>query len=196
MTDAQTHTLVLASGSRFKRTQLARLGLEFDAVDVDIDESPNQGERPDALATRLARQKARAGAALAPSAYVLGADQVISVDGALLHKPGTPERARAQLARLQGRTHDLHCAVAVHTPSGDITDAIVHYVMEMRALTDEEIARYVAQDNPVDCAGAYMIEAAGIGLFRAMRGDDYTAIIGLPLTRVRALLDATGFFGV
>lgn len=180
--------LILASGSRFKQQELARLGLPFDAIDADIDESALPDEPVDALATRLAIAKARAIAAQHPEAHVLGADQVVSLEGKQLHKPRTHERAIAQLTELQGKIHDIHCAVALVTPTRTLT-RLVHARMKMRALTLEQITRYVHEDDVLHSAGSYTIEAGGIRLFHAMTCDDYTAIIGLPLTRVLDLLD-------
>ena len=187
--------LILASGSRYRREQLARLDVPFSVDPADIDEraveAPSLGE----LALELARRKARVVAARHPEAWVLGGDQIIALDGEELHKPGTVERACAQLARLQGRTHELLCAVALVGPGGEERAELVRVEMEMRPLTEAEIARYVARDSPLDCAGSYMLEQGGVQLFDAMRGDDYTAIVGLPLTRVRAMLEWAGLFG-
>jgi septum formation protein len=187
--------LILASGSRYRREQLARLDVPFSVDPADIDEraveAPSLGE----LALELARRKARVVAGRHPDAWVLGGDQIIALDGEELHKPGTVERACAQLARLQGRTHELLCAVALVGPGGQERAELVRVEMEMRPLTEAEIARYVARDSPLDCAGSYMLEQGGVQLFDAMRGDDYTAIVGLPLTRVRAMLEWAGLFG-
>ncbi len=187
--------LILASGSRYRREQLARLDVPFTVDPADIDEraveAPSLGE----LAVELARQKAQVVAARHPEAWVLGGDQIIALDGEELHKPGSVERACAQLARLQGRTHELLCAVALVGPGGRARAELVRVEMDMRPLTDAEITRYVARDSPLDCAGSYMLEQGGVQLFDAMRGDDYTAIVGLPLTRVRAMLQWAGLFG-
>ncbi len=182
-------SLILASGSRFKRAEFARLGLPFEAIDADIDETAHPDESPDALAVRLARAKALAVHATRPDAFVIGGDQVVSFSGEQLHKPRTRARAIAQLERLQGATHDIFCSVALVTPDGAVHDETVHVGMQMRRLTRAQIEAYVTEDDVLDSAGAYTIEAGGIRLFSAMRGDDYTAIIGLPLTRVLDLLE-------
>ena len=120
-------------------------------------------------------------------------DQLGEVDGEALGKPHTAERARAQLRRLAGREHRLHTAVAVHhRASGRTETAVDTTALVMRALTDEAIADYVARDAPLDCAGSYRVESLGIALFERVRGDDFTAVIGLPLTRVVALLEGFG----
>lgn len=186
--------MILASSSEYKRQLLERLGLEFDACSADVDEAARSGETPSDTAKRLARRKATAVRRRRPDAWVLGADQTIEIDGERLAKPGDPETAMRQLRRLAGRTHQLHCSVAVATPAQTCRVETVHFEMVMRELDDGEIRAYVDEDRPLDCAGSYMIERAGIRLFRAMRGDDYTAIVGLPLTRVWNILEATNYF--
>lgn len=190
----KAHPLILASGSRYRRELLLRLGLDFDTISADVDESRRNQEAPDALATRLAAAKADVVARQHPDAFVIGSDQVIAVDDEILSKPGTVERARAQLALLAGRRHRLLTAVCIVAPDASRAESIVEYEMKLRELTAREIEEYVEVDEPLDCAGSYRIEAGGIALFEYLRGDDYTAIIGLPLTAVRRHLDELGFF--
>jgi septum formation protein len=187
-------SLILASGSNYKTQLMARLGLDFSAESADIDETALPEETPVQTAVRLARQKARAVADAHPRCYVIGADQTIDVDGARLKKPGSIQKAVEQLQRLSGQTHRLTTAVCVVAPDDRIVEQKVVFAMEMRELTDPEIDAYVHEDTPIDCAGSYKIEAGGIRLFRSLRGDDYTAIIGLPLTRVWNILEKAGYF--
>lgn len=187
-------TLLLASESTYKRTLLERLGLPFKSVAARINESAFADEAPADTARRLAHQKAQTIAETHPGAWVLGADQIIALGDRRFSKPKTPERARAQLAALSGQTHQLLTAISLISPAGDTHDDLAKYQMQMRALTSAQIAQYIAEDQPLDCAGSYKIEAGGIRLFRALQGDDYTAIIGLPLTRVHTLLERAGFF--
>ena len=184
--------LILASASEFKRAQLERLGLSFEAIDACVDESPLPDEAPEALCRRLSELKACAIAAHHPGAFVLGGDQVVSLNGEVLHKPGTRERAIAQLELLQGHVHDIFCGVALTEPSGQVSSEVVHVRMAMRELSRARIERYVERDDVLRSAGSYTIEAGGIGLFRRMQCDDYTAIIGLPLTRAMDLLERAG----
>lgn len=146
------------------------------------------------LARGLALAKARSLAPRCPDALILGADQLAELDGELLHKPGSEENARAQLQRLAGRTHRLVTAVTMLRAGDQHAETLVDvHHLTMRALTDEEIARYVQRDQPLDCAGSYKIEALGIALFERIDGADFTAIVGLPLVAVVTLL---GRFGV
>jgi septum formation protein len=185
--------LILASGSSYKRALMARLGLPFESITSDADETPRAGETPDVCAARLALDKAKVVALTHPDAWVIGCDQIISYDGIQLHKPNSEQGAIAQLELLQGRAHDLVCAIALISPTAEIWEASVHYAMHMRPLSRAAIEAYVAEDMPTDCAGSYKLEQGGIRLFASMRGDDYTAIVGLPLTRVWALLEGAGY---
>jgi septum formation protein len=187
-------SLILATGSSFKVELMSRLDLDFETDPADLDESPRAGESPAEMASRLARAKARCVHDRHPDAWVLGADQTVAADDTLCRKPGTVDAAVDQLRHLAGRTHHLHCAVALASPDDTIYDQRVDYEMTMRDLDDEAIRQYVHRDRPLRCAGAYKIEQGGIRLFRSMRGDDYTAIIGLPLTRVWNILERTGYF--
>lgn len=184
----------MASGSKYKRRLLERLGVDFETVASAVGESAADDESAEDTAKRLAAAKATDVAARRPGQYVLGADQTIELDGDRLRKPLSRDAAVDQLKRLSGRTHDLWCAVALAAPEYEPSVECVQFEMVMRELRDSTIASYVDEDEPLDCAGSYRIEAGGIRLFRAMRGDDYTAIIGLPLTRVRRLLERAGFF--
>jgi septum formation protein len=186
--------LVLASTSPYRRELLDRLGLPYRALAPRIDERAVEpvGASPEDVALTLALAKARSVAPLAPSAFVLGSDQVVDVDGEILGKPGTPERAVAQLERLAGRTHRIITAVALLDPAGDMSSHVDVHRMRMRVLSHEALAAYVARDNPVDCAGAYKIEGRGLALFESIEGADYTAVIGLPLLAVVTLLEQAG----
>ncbi len=183
-----TQQLILATSSPYKRRLFRRLGVDFDAVGPEIDELRRQGEAPEELARRLAVEKARAVQREYPDAWVIGSDQVAALGDVVFEKPGGIEGAVAQLKQLQSKTHRLISAVALATPDGDVETATAICEMVMRPLTDEQIRRYVRQDQPVDCAGAYKIEEAGVKLFEATRCDDPTAIEGLPLTKVWGLL--------
>ncbi|TXD38577.1 septum formation protein Maf [Lujinxingia vulgaris] len=193
MAHSSPHTLILATESAYKIELLQRLGLPFEACAAHIDEARIPDEAPATMAARLALHKARRVAEDYPDAYVLGADQVIALDQQIFQKPATAERAVAQLMALQGKTHRLITAIALRTPDGAELASECAFEMVMRPLTEPQARAYVEADQPLFCAGSYRIEAGGIRLFEAARGDDFTAIIGLPLTRVWSLLDQAGY---
>lgn len=188
-------SLVLASTSRYRRELLDRLALPYVAVSHRADESAPgpAGETPDERAIRLAREKADSVAAAHPGAFILGSDQVVDLDGEVLGKPGTAEAAVAQLLRLAGRTHRLLTAVALRAPDGATSTALDVHRMTMRPLDEPALRRVVERDQPLDCAGSYRIEAGGIALFERIEGEDFTAIVGLPLLTVVRLLAKAGF---
>lgn len=185
--------VILASTSQYRRALLAPLGWSFECVASPFDEEaakPGLAHLPVGdRALTLAREKALAVSALHPDAWVIGGDQIAEVDGVTLSKPRTAEVARAQLARLAGRTHRLHTAVALaHGASGRV-EADLHVTeLTMRDLDARAIERYVARDAPLDCAGSYRVEASGIALFASVQGDDHTAVVGLPVTRLVGLM--------
>lgn len=190
--------VILGSTSRYRRELIGRLGIAVTCVASPFDEeAAKPGLAGLGVADRaraLAVGKAEALGALHPDAVILGSDQMGELDGEALGKPHTAEAARAQLRRLAGREHRLHTAVAAHHRASGRTEVVVDtHALVMRALTDEAIADYVARDAPLDCAGSYRVESLGIALFERVTGDDFTAVIGVPLTRVVALL---GRFGV
>lgn len=187
--------LILASTSQYRRKLLDDLGLVHEALPHQCDEAPykERGLSPGALAQELARAKALSLAQDHPEAWILGSDQVAELDGEILSKPVTQERARAQLAQMQGRTHRLITAVALRTPRGNLLQAVQLHSLTMRPLGPEAIARYIAHDLPLDCCGSYKIEGRGIALFEKIEGHDHTAIIGLPLMQVCELLRQEGW---
>ncbi len=186
--------IILASGSRYRAELLARLGLPFRTQSPDIDESPRPGENPAALAERLSREKARAiGLSLAPGSWVIGSDQVADCGGHLLGKPGTVETACAQLQLASGKTVTFWTGLAlVESGSGRFESRVVRCDVDFRELSTAEINRYVAAEQPLDCAGSFKSEGLGISLFRAIRTDDPTALVGLPLIALSDLLRLRG----
>lgn len=187
--------LVLASTSRYRKELLSRLGIAFSCEAPGVDEDAVKADRalsPRRVAEVLAERKALAVAARRPGAVVIGSDQLAHLDGDVLGKPGTVEGACGQLGRLAGRTHELVTAVCVVHPGGveRVTDIAS---LRMRPLDAPAIARYVAADRPLDCAGAYKLECLGIALFEEVACGDHTAITGLPLVWTAGVLARLGF---
>lgn len=173
---------------------LQRLGLPFEVAAPLVDESGLAGETPGELVYRLARLKCSAVSALNPDALVIGSDQVAECNGRVVGKPLTPERARSQLESFSGRVVQFLTAVHLRCESRafEFSETITTRA-EFRPLDREEIGRYIAIDQPLDCAGSFKSEAAGISLLRSLDSADPTAIVGLPLITVAAALRSAGF---
>lgn len=185
--------LILASTSAYRRSLLNRLGLPFQVAVPGVDEMPVPGEPARARALRLARDKALVVARDQPGAVVIGSDQVCALDGRSLGKPGSEERARAQLREMSARQVDFFTAVTVAWEGGDSTRRRVdHTRVRFRALDEDAIRDYVVREQPLDCAGAFKCEGLGIALFEHVTSDDPTALVGLPLIAVTALLAEAG----
>lgn len=185
--------LLLASTSRYRRLMLERLRQPFETVSPGVDEAALPGEPPDALAVRLGRAKAQSVAARDAGAWVIGSDQVAEVDGLVLGKPGGRAAAIAQLQAMRGKRVRFHTSVALAHADGRLFEALDLTEVAMRALDDGEIARYVDLELPFDCAGSFKSEGYGIVLFEAVRSDDPTALVGLPLIATARLLRQAGF---
>ena len=185
--------LVLGSTSRYRQELLQRLRIPFSVAAPDVDETPRAGEAPAALAMRLALAKARAVASAFSQAVVIGSDQVADLDGVPLGKPGSHERAVAQLRLMRGRTVIFQTAVAVVCMASGFEQAALAAVkVRFRQLSDEAIENYLQAEQPYDCAGSAKSEGLGIALLEAIDSDDPTALIGLPLIRTCHLIEAAG----
>lgn len=186
-------TLILGSTSRYRRELLARLRIPFDIVAPDVEETPRSNESPADLALRLAIEKARNVAARHPDSAVIGSDQVADLDGEAIGKPGTHERAVAQLTRMSGRTVVFQTAVAVVRQSIGYEQAQLASVrVAFRSLSAAEIEHYLRAEEPYDCAGSAKCETLGIALLSSIESDDPTALVGLPLIRTCTLLREAG----
>ena len=190
---ASARALVLGSTSRYRRELLTRLGLPFTTDAPGVDETPQKGESPRDLAVRLALAKARDVARRHPQAIVIGSDQVADLAGQPLGKPGSHERAVAQLRAMRGQTVIFQTAVSVVCQATGFKQSDLAAVeVRFRALEDDEIERYLRAEQPYDCAGSAKSEGLGIALLDAILSDDPTALIGLPLIRTARLLRAAG----
>jgi septum formation protein len=185
--------LVLGSTSRYRRELLMRLGIPFDVSAPEVDETPQPGESPAALAQRLALAKARAVAQRFPHAVVIGSDQVADLAGEPLGKPGTHDNALAQLQRMSGQTVVFQTAVAVVClDNGFEQQDLAPVRVRFRTLAISEIDAYLRREQPYDCAGSAKSEGLGIALLDAIENDDPTALVGLPLIRTCRMLRAAG----
>lgn len=190
---SNTRTLILGSTSTYRRDLLARLHIPFEVAAPDVDETPLPGEAPHALAKRLALAKAKAVAAKFPKGVVIGSDQVADLHGQSLGKPGTHDRAVAQLRLMRGQTVVFQTAVSVVClESGFEQSSLAAVRVTFRDLTDSEIENYLRIEQPYDCAGSAKSEGLGIALLASIDSDDPTALVGLPLIRTCKMIQAAG----
>ncbi len=188
-----SRALVLGSTSRYRRELLQRLQIPFDVAAPDVDETPLEGETPRALAERLALAKALAVARKFPEAVVIGSDQVADLEGQPLGKPGTHEKAVAQLRQMRGQAVIFQTALAVVClATGFEARDIAAVKVTFRDLSEEEIENYLRMEQPYDCAGSAKSEGLGIALLSSIESDDPTALVGLPLIRTCAMIRAAG----
>lgn len=193
MPDTSNRKLILGSTSVYRRELLRRLNIPFTVESPDLDETPLPGEAPAALACRLALAKAKAVAERFPDGVVIGSDQVADLDGQALGKPGTHERAVAQLRQMRGKTVVFQTAVAVVCKNSSFCQqALAPVRVTFRALDDAEIETYLRLEQPYDCAGSAKSEGLGIILLQSIENDDPTALVGLPLIRTSQMLRAAG----
>ncbi|MES1925416.1 Maf family nucleotide pyrophosphatase [Salinisphaera sp. T31B1] len=193
MASSTSPLLILASSSPWRRQLLRQLQVRFEATSPDIDESPRDGEAPIELARRLAQTKAESIAEAWPEAIVIGADQVADVDGEILGKPGTAERARAQLRKQSGRTVAFHSGLCVCAPrlTGPLI-TVETVTTRFRELSDAQIARYVEAEDVTATAGSIKSEGLGITLVESIESRDPSALVGLPLIALRGFLEQAG----
>ena len=184
--------LILASSSSYRKSLLERLNLEFSCYSPDIDESAGDSESAFGLAERLACHKAEVVAVKFPLATVIGADQVAELNGKVLGKPGTHEKAVAQLTAQSGNQVLFHSGLAVSQVQANGTikrQSLVNTTKVMfRQLSETQIESYLLAEEPYDCAGSFKAEALGISLFAAVHSDDPTSLIGLPLINLCSML--------
>ena len=181
--------VLLASTSPHRRALLARLGIAFDTAAHGVDEARGEGEVPRALAVRLARAKAEAVAARHPGALVIGSDQVCAAGDRVLGKPGSAAANREMLGRLSGQAATFHTAVAIiGLDAGLCAEHVDETRCLFRPLAPEEIARHVALEPALDCAGGFKSEGLGITLMSRIESSDPTGLVGLPLIWVAGVL--------
>jgi septum formation protein len=185
--------IILASSSVYRQEQLRRLKVDFTAIKPDVDEEPfkHQGLDHTQLSIELALLKARAISQNTPEAIVIGGDQVASLGDQTLSKPGTRQKAFEQLKQLSGREHSLITSLAiVHGREEHLHTCVAR--MKMRQLSDQQISRYIEQDEPLQSCGSYKLETLGISLFESIDCEDYTSIIGIPLMWTAKTLTSMG----
>ncbi|HWQ94693.1 MAG TPA: Maf family protein [Gammaproteobacteria bacterium] len=185
--------LILASTSPFRRQLLERLGLPFDIVSPQTDETPLPGEAAPQLVHRLAEAKARAVMLKYPAALIIGGDQVAIFENEIIGKPGNHQAAVAQLRRFSGHSLQFHTGIALlNSASGTIQIGVIPTTVKFRSLNEQQITHYLNREQPYQCAGSFKSEGLGIALFESIHGDDPTALMGLPLITLVGMLECEG----
>ena len=186
-------TIVLGSSSPFRKQLLNKLIDQFDTCSPDIDETPMEGEIPEALVRRLALGKAKAVASQKPGTLIITSDQVSVLNGAINGKPGNFDNAFKQLKNSSGNTVTFFTSLCLYDAStADYQLDVETFTVHFRQLSDEQITRYLQKETPFNCAGSFKSEGLGISLFTEMRGRDPNTLIGLPLIRLVEMLDVAG----
>ena len=178
--------LILASTSSYRAALLSKLDIPFTAIAPNIDETPFASESAEELVKRLAYQKAKAIASTLKDldAWIIGSDQVCSIDGNIIGKPGTAEHAEQQLKQASGKKITFYTGLCLYDSKNHQSQLIAEpFSVYFRTLTDEQIHQYVLKENPVDCAGSFKSEGLGIALFEKLEGRDPNTLVGLPLIR-------------
>ncbi len=188
--------LILGSSSVYRKELLSRLGLPFEVIVPDIDESPLPNETPEATAMRLAKAKAAAIAATNPGSLVIGSDQVATLDGEQIGKPGNHDNAMKQLQKMRGRRVVFHTALCLFDGRKTGQDAVqlenVQTFVTFRDLPDAKLDAYLRIEQPYDCAGSARNEGLGITILEKIESDDPTALTGLPLIALTTMLRKAG----
>jgi len=172
---------------------LREAGLRFEVHAAHINEDQKTDEPPIQYALRLAREKAQAVAQHYPQNYVLGADTIVVIDGEVLGKPGDAADAARMLRRLSGKEHQVTTAVAVVRPGGYVETRSSTTQVFFREIAEDEIQQYVAGGEPMDKAGAYAIQGGASRWTNRIVGE-YSNVVGLPVSLVTEMLQASGFF--
>jgi septum formation protein len=187
--------IILASKSPYRKQLLGRLGIKFETENSEFDEQPLKDKISDPveLTRQLSMAKAESVAKKFENALIIGSDQVCHIEGKILGKSGTLDKAFEQLKFLQGKTHELITSYAIiDTNTGQSVVNTNQTKLTMRKLSDSHIKNYLNADNPVDCAGAYKLELNGISLMEKIDTSDHTAIVGLPLIELANDLNKIG----
>ncbi|GGC90978.1 Maf-like protein [Undibacterium terreum] len=189
--------LILGSSSIYRRELLSRLQLPFEVISPDIDETPRAGETPEQTALRLAKEKALAIARKAPDALIIGSDQVATLDGEQIGKPGDHANALKQLQKMRGREvifHTALCLLNAAAPESEYGTQLINVqtLVSFRDLPDAELDAYLHIEQPYDCAGSAKNEGLGIAIIEKIESSDPTALTGLPLIALTTMLRHAG----
>lgn len=181
--------LLLASTSPFRKALLDKLQYPFDTASPDTDESPMPNETAEQLVTRLAKAKATACAKDYPEHLIIGSDQVCVINGNIVGKPHTTEKACQQLQDASGQIVTFYTGLCLHNANTGKSEVICElFHVHFRVLTEQEIHHYIEREMPLNCAGSFKSEGLGIALFDKLEGRDPNTLVGLPLIALREML--------
>jgi 7-methyl-GTP pyrophosphatase len=192
--ESQNMKIVLASSSKYRKHLLSQILPEFECKNPEIDEEGRASEKPQALALRLAEQKAlNVATKINAPALIIGSDQVAWLNGTQLHKPGNIQNNIDQLARCSGQEVSFYTGLAVYNSAlKQMHSSVEVTTTKFRTLSPKEISRYVSKEPSLDCAGGFKAEGLGISLFEEIKSRDPNTLIGLPLMLLCEFLRENG----
>ncbi len=185
--------LLLASSSPYRQQLLKRLRIPFDTDSPNVDESMHANETPEAYVKRLAISKAQALRTDWSEHWIIGSDQCCVIDEKIVGKPHTTEKAVEQLQSCSGQKVTFYTGLCLAAPDGSLQALVEPFTAHFRELTLVEIERYVALEQPLDCAGSFKVEGLGISLFSSLNGRDPNSLMGLPLIALLEMFRQAGF---
>ena len=186
-------SIILASGSIYRKQQLLSLGIQFTVQSPGVDETADIDETPEQLAQRLAIAKASKVKAHNPATCVIGSDQVCAFGQQVYGKPGTAEQAIKQLETFSNNCVEFFTALCVLNDTGQPLVHVDVTQVKFRALSTQEIKRYIEIEQPLDCAGSFKVESLGLSLFESVSSEDPSALMGLPLIKLCEYLRFSGY---
>lgn len=185
--------LLLASSSPYRQQLLKRLRIPFDTDSPNVDESMHTNETPEAYVKRLAISKAQALRTDWSEHWIIGSDQCCVINEKIVGKPHTIEKAVKQLQSCSGQKVTFYTGLCLAAPDGSLQALVEPFTVHFRELTLVEIERYVALEQPLDCAGSFKVEGLGINLFSSLNGRDHNSLMGLPLIALLEMFRQAGF---
>ena len=185
--------LLLASSSPYRQQLLNRLGIPFDTATPNVDESMHANEAPEAYVKRLAISKAQALRTDWPNHWIIGSDQCSVINNQIAGKPHTTEKAIEQLQSCSGQKVTFYTGLCLAAPDGSLQALVEPFRVQFRPLSLNEIERYIALEQPLDCAGSFKVEGLGINLFSSLNGRDPNSLMGLPLIALLEMFRQAGF---
>ena len=186
-------TLVLASSSPYRRELLSRFKLPFDVFSPDIDETPHINEKAKEISFRLAREKAFKVAPHYANSLIIGSDQTAACQNQIIEKPNTHENAIKQLVFLSGKIVTFYTSLCLlNTKTQKVQECVVEFEVKYKELNQQIIETYLLKEQPYNCVGSVKSEGLGITLLEYIKGEDPTALIGLPLIKLSDMLQNEG----